>query len=421
MICYLKCLNEKEVSAINEYWDLSDENIPTFRYTVNEVNKRCRSENVQAIGSLIKKSNFLMFQSRFECQECKKIYPAKNRSEFIKGIERDTSMVCSECLDKHKKLAIENARNTLKEYRDEHFQPLPYLENLSFEEALLLLALLEGQPSGDQYLGRFIADLTITGRETIDSSVLLSLIDQKALIYNKHLPDNIESANNLLFEEYRRHSCRNRLSNPVTYRNPDSLASGVFLRPLEFAEGVEVLHISSLLYQKLQLSALTAGEVARIHQIIKEVQLEKLYQLVMYVGKEKQIPIDNSRKLQSLLIHLSEHYPPQKLFYTFTVKAEEAIVYMHTQKSPGYIARNYFTSFVGNYIQTLEERNYELKKIRPLPPEIEAYSFEALFSELFLDGHFDWNRLSVKEVIAIWLENVGLADETSRLFAESDD
>jgi hypothetical protein len=55
-----------------------------------------------------------------------------------------------------------------------------------------------------------------------------------------------------------------------------------------------------------------------------------------------------------------------------------------------------------------------------LPPEIQSSPFEALFSQLYLNGHFDWNRLSAKEVVALSMESIPLREDVQALLIEGD-
>lgn len=100
------------------------------------------------------------------------------------------------------------------------------------------------------------------------------------------------------------------------------------------------------------------------------------------------------------------------------MKAQDTIHYMHVNSASGYKAKHFFTRIVGSYIQYVENNEFELKWSRSLPISIQASPFEALFCQIYLDGHFDWNKLSAKEVVALWLENVCLSEDAQKLLTE---
>ncbi len=102
------------------------------------------------------------------------------------------------------------------------------------------------------------------------------------------------------------------------------------------------------------------------------------------------------------------------------MKAKDAVVHMHKEHAPEYIAKHYFAKFVGSYIQYVENKDFELNKTWTLPPHNEKSPFEALFSQIHLDGHLDWNKLSTKDVVALWLENVCLLKDAQELPFDDD-
>ena len=115
--------------------------------------------------------------------------------------------------------------------------------------------------------------------------------------------------------------------------------------------------------------------------------------------------------LRALLEAVSEKYAPDKLYFTFRVKAKDVVVYMHQNDSNYYAERNYLAKFISSYIQFAEDKGCGLERSWSIPPDIEISSFEAIFSQLYLDGEFNFNRLSSKAIVSKWLEKVELLSE----------
>jgi hypothetical protein len=267
-------------------------------------------------------------------------------------------------------------------------------------------------------LGESLENISITDIQSIDYKIIHSLIDKKALIYIPELPSDLERANALVYGDFRHVTYDNRYRKSVRYRHPDSVVPGIYLNTPVLDECVVTSDITLILYQKIQSSMLSIDDVTMVNHIVKEMQLGKLYMLVHEISKDKKIPIDNSNVLRALLNHLAENYPPQIIFFTFNVKARETIEYIYKESIPAYKAKHYFAKVVGSFIQRIENKGTELDRAWTLPPHIQTSPFEALFSQLYLNGHFDWNKLSAKEVVALWLENVRLSEDVKELFTE---
>lgn len=428
MICYPADANETEISAIDDYW-LQSENSPTgFMYTLKEINERYQGREIRPISYLVKESCFLphSMQSAFSCEDCMQKKPATSRTNYSQRTKSKAAMICGECEALRRQRVRSEARQVIEKYKADNFQTQPYyIDALGFEESLALLALLSNHADEGYFIGESPDDITITGVPSLDHQLFQALVDKKALIHIDTLPEEVERANNAIYGRNDRLTYHDRYRNSVTYRNPESITTGIFLASpySESEQSLSIPTITALLYENVVSQTASIDDSAKIHQLIKEVQIQKLYQLVIHISQEYKLPIDNSPTLQSLLSHLAENYPPNKLFYTFHRKAKDTITHIHKESTAPYIAKNYFSMFVGNYIQYVEDRGFELIKTWTIPPSVGTSSFESVFSQIYLNGHFNWNRLSAKDVVALWLENVRLSEDVIGLAsdAEKDD
>ncbi|MGB0466653.1 MAG: hypothetical protein ACPGF7_03855 [Pontibacterium sp.] len=420
MICYPAGLTEIEILVINDYWLLSDESFSGFLYTLKQIDNYYKTEKVKPVSSLAKKTSFYSPHSAFFCQDCDSKHPAINRQDYIARTKVEEAMVCSECAQLRRQRRINSAHEVLRNYKFERFPSAPYLNSLTIEESLALLSISSEQAEKNGFLGESLSDVPITGVKSIDYKILQSLIDKKALVCITEVPPNVQNANAALRAGFNRITYDNRYQKSVRYRHPDGFYPGIYLNPPDIEGCLEASDISSIINQKLQALPLSIDDAAKIHQIIKEIQLGKLYKLVVEISNEYRIPVDNSNVLRALLNHLAESYPPQNVFFTFKVKAKDSIIRMHKEAAPGYIAKHYFAKSVGNYIQYIESNGLGLSRAWGLPSSIQTSPFEALFSLLYLRGHFDWNRLSAKEVVALWLENVPLDEGVQELLTEEE-
>ncbi len=421
MICYLSDITEDELSVINDYWELSEdldnESFDIFQYTLDQITNKHQSKRVRSVSFLAKKSVFFVLHDIFICQDCNCKIPAKNRMDFVNRLKTGEAAICDDCLKKRRQCLLDDARQVINTFKAEKFVPTAYLNSLSIEELLALLSITTEQARNNAFLGTSPDEVTITGVQLIDQRIVHSLVDKQALIYIPQIPSEVEMANNVIHGNCSHITYENRYKNPVQYRTSGSISSGVYLNHLDLGSGEEASDISQVLYQKLQSLILSVEDVTKVHQIVKEIQLGKLYNLIHDIAKEYKIAIDHSNVLRGLLDHLADNYAPMKIYFTFRVKARDTIEYMHKESISGYIAKHCFAKFVGNYIQYIEEKRFELKKAWTLPPHIQTSPFEAIFSQLYLADHFDWNKLSTKEIVSQWLENVHLAEEDQELLS----
>jgi hypothetical protein len=419
LICYPERVTDAEILAINDCWSFSNDGCTEFRYTMKEVGEKYKSKGVRSISSLIKKSGFFIVAPGFACLGCEHKSPVSSRTEFKRRIDFGKDRLCQDCDELRGKRIVEDSRRTLAAYKAEVFKPAAYLDALSVEELLALLVLFGGLKAQEQFLGGALEDIVITQVSAIDQRLLISLIDKKALIWIRDLPSEVSVANSAVYGSYSRLSYDNRSQYSSSYHQPGSLNLGVYLN-FPVVDGVEISDVGSVFQQKLRLSSWPMDAAARLHQLIKDMQVAKLYNLAAKAGKEQRIPIANTQVLSSLLDHLAENYPPLKVNFTFNIKARDVAAYIHKERSESYIAKNYFAKFVANFIQRYEEKGWDLQKTWSLPPNVQPSPFEALFAQFFLNGHFDWSRLSVKEVVALWLENVRLSDEVIGVLVEGE-
>ncbi|MBM7456739.1 hypothetical protein HNR62_002641 [Oceanisphaera litoralis] len=418
MICYPADVREDEIKAINDYWVTCDASARGFLYTVKEIDACHKSEGVRFIMALIRNCSFLTSHSAFSCEECQCKSPVNSRAGYRDRMRNFNGFVCRECLDVRENKLLGDARQTIQRYKNDHLQETFNLESLSFEETLFLLALLAGRVKNDDcFLYESPEDILITGISTIDMDMLTSFLRKGVITYIYELPVEVKSASKLLHGDSERLIYDKKYKR---YRHPERVKIGIYLNHPKLNGEVVVSNVNAILYQKLQSITLSINEVASINNIIKEIQLYKLYQLVQEISKEYVLPIDNSNVLNALLEHLSKKYSPLSVNFTFNMQAKETIVYMRKKPAPDYIEKNYFTKFVGDYVQHVESKGWKLMKNWSLPPTVLTSSFEAIFSKVYLNEHFNWNMLSASEVVALWLKNVRLSESAQNLLTEDD-
>jgi len=193
MICYTKEMSEGERDRLHAYWEFSEGDFPNFKHTAKEIDER-RTRNEGVIAKFLKKPNFVVNLSQFECKRCKQKLPVRTRSEAIKRINSSELRTCSSCEKEINESLRESAIDEIALFKLSKFSTGPTLEDLSYEQLFSLLILVSEQETGNYFLSDSPSSLTITGSEFIDQVILKSLIDIRALVYIEQIPLRIEAA-----------------------------------------------------------------------------------------------------------------------------------------------------------------------------------------------------------------------------------
>ncbi|MCW8885876.1 MAG: hypothetical protein K6L75_03305 [Cellvibrionaceae bacterium] len=420
MICYPEGLSSFEICAVNEYWLLSDKADTGFLFAQAVIDKKYKDEKIRKVGAIAKKTLFLPCGDNFFCRECGIKMPVSTRSEYLRRCKTVEEVFCDECIELIKQRSIHDAIKVVSEYKNLAFEKVNYISDLAFDEILALLSMSVSLDKDFVFLSGSPSEIFITGCEVVDQNLFWSLVNKGVFVYLPEIPKEVELASELLYGSVSKLSYDGRSGINAYYKNKEVVCAGVYLNKPSI-DGVDTIDLVGLLYQRLSTFVLTSNDVRRIKKMFKDVQIFKLYKLVDAISREYRLPIDNSRALGSLLNHLAENYSPVNLYFTFNIKAKDVVAHIRKEGCSDYVARHYFTSFVGNYIERMESRDYELVKTWSLPPEIISSPFESVFSDLYLNQHFNWNRLSVREIVASWLDKVNISDDADRILSDCRD
>lgn len=415
MICYPSDANYLEICAINDYWTPDEEFRAQFKYSIREVSEKNKQNNVRSISYIASKSLFCPQDPLFKCEDCKKSVPVENRTDYTKKILGEKKTVCQSCSKKREENEIKRCLNILSDFNKENFRRQPYLDELNFEEALSLLCIASEASSSHDLIFESKDSVFITGSKTVDNQIITSLVKKGALVYIHQIPLEVKKANEKIYGKFGHVTYDNEYQRPVLRHHSDSVQNGLFLNPPKLTEETDLSGLTSLLYQKIMSMYFSISDIERIKNIIIEIQRQKLYSLVFHISQEYNWSIDNSNPLRALLDHLAKNYEPRKLYFTFRVKARSSIIYAQEQMAPNYISKHFFTKFVREYIEMIESRDFRLQKEWSLPKDLDTSPLEALFSQIYLPGHFNWNRLSGNDIVASWISHVRLTDQAREL------
>lgn len=428
MICYPINATEADCEALNDYWLLKDDSLTEFVYKVSDIDRFYMFKGARLLSSLIRDSCFFVCHHSFFCESCKEKYPVSCRTDYLIKVKGRSDFACYKCTLLKKEREESKARQVINDFKNQKLSLNFNVNLLSFEEALFLLCIVINKSKikkdnmamlDKSFLCYSASDLSITGVENVDWEILISLEKKKAITNIRLLPEDVSHANNVLsrYDSFSNYDYENQM---FRYQRLDCVKEGVYLNEPYLDETTGFADIGTLLYKRLQTCVLSIEEVALTKDIIKEIQLSKLYRLVQEISSEYLIVIDNSASLSALLNHLAEKYAPRNVYYTFSYKAKDVITYAHKNSTSEYISKHYFTKFVGSYVQFVESKGRTLEKGRDFPPTLLTSSFESVFSQIFLDGEFNWDHLSTGDIIALWLKNARLDDGAEKLLTEED-
>lgn len=420
MICYPENLTDSEILALDDYWSFSELSPFEFEFSISTINQRYRPCDARPVIELIQKSAFWSDIHGLTCQDCGCKIPVKSRTGYLKCVKTKADPLCFFCTNARSERRIEQSKKTLAVFMENHFRPAAYLESLCFEECLWLLALTVEKGNGHYLLAESPEEIAVTNVRPIDQKIMQSLIQKGALVYIQNLPPEVKNANQFLYGKFERIAYDKQRREYTHHRHPASLNTGLFLRPLPPDGQNTVSEITSSLYQRLQSYKLEIDDINTVRRIVSEIQFDKIYNLAMITSRDYKIPINNTSSLSSLLNHLAKKYPPQAIYYTFSAKAKDCIVYLHKEHVSPHISKNLFVSVVAKYIQYVESNKYSLKRFSPLPIETQNSAFESLFSQIYGQNYINWDTLSADEVIYQFLDSAQLSTEAQQLLIGND-
>lgn len=410
MICYPVDVKEIEVSAINDYWEMAPEKKTGYFYTVEEVNKKYQPMGARSISFLIKNTFLFVHNRFFFCEVCGCKSPVNNRMQLKGRILSVEGVICDDCRNRRLIEEFEASKKILADYKSSVFEARHYLDDLGFIETLAFLTISYGKKECE-IVANSVDDLEITGLAGVDQDILMSLIKKKALVNISEVSEDVRKADHILHNQDFFPKSLNSRSGVMPRYN--ALRPGVYLRPMNLGGG-QVESIGSVVERKLNSIEVSSKEVMVVHDVIKGIQVDKLYRLIAYLAKDLRLPVRQSKVLATIVEHVATKYPPVNLFYTFRYIANGAIVEIHKGNYVPYIADKIFAKKLSSYIAFVEEKNLILDKALSIPIQFHISPFENVFSGFYLMHHLNWNKLSVSDVLAQWLDVVPLSEDAQR-------
>ncbi len=141
--------DERLVELCKKYWEIGDDG--GFLYSAASLAKQSGTSSQKKFAQLISQSCKVHIQG-FTCSSCGKRLSVSTRTEYeeyVRGIERGTKYVCSDCTQTAEKQKAERAEQErqdririIREYYSQIEIPPIDIQNLSLEEAVYLLSVI---------------------------------------------------------------------------------------------------------------------------------------------------------------------------------------------------------------------------------------------------------------------------------------
>lgn len=414
MICYSVGVSDIEVSVINDYWRGHFGTRAEFYFRVGDISHAYRLGGARSVAKIVSESCFAQNSNKFVCACCGVVEPVSSRAQLIERV-RLLEFRCSECQRVAREELLDRSAKVIGEFKRSNLFPFDYIDKLDVVESVFLFSVVAGGVDLRLPIAQGANEICVTGVPAIDYSIFSSLLGKRVFAFIESLPPEVESASKSMCVADNTSRSRTRNFSEVCV-SPDGVYRGVYI--LCPAEGCDAGGLLKVLHARIARDRLSIEEVTRMRQIVTEIKQVGLYGLIGEVAREFKLQIENSSALQALLLHLAERYSPTKLFYTFHAQADRVIVYQHKKGIYSFAQRHLFAKFLGNYIDYIEEHGLELKKSKSFPPNVGGAPFETFFCNFFLDDHFDWSRLSAREVVSRWLERVQIGEEMPALHSQ---
>jgi hypothetical protein len=319
------------------------------------------------------------------------------------------SYECSGCTKRKLQVLKEQSIQLLENYLSSILNQSEYYESLSYLDCVFLLAILSDDYQDKKPVFGSDKRINLTGSEELDIKAISRLIDIGALVNIKELPENIQIAETIICGSSNTNLYRHGRYGYKPQRNPLAIERGIYFSLS--ARFSNIPEFVTSLYERIVKMGITPTECEELKRLVIGIRVQNFYRLIEGISQEFNLVISNSNPLGALISHLSENYPITKCYYTFYHYAKEVVLYIHKNNPDFYSKNHLFTKFVSNYIQDVEDKGWELKITRRLPEAIFTSNVEALVSQHFIDGHFNWHSLTANEVIERWLSKIPINDE----------
>ncbi|EGN74527.1 hypothetical protein A28LD_2021 [Idiomarina sp. A28L] len=409
MICYTKEMSDAEREILHKYWEFDKSAFPSFKLGTSRLNES-KSKGARDYSHFVKQPNFMYYHKNFFCPTCYKAVAITNRTEFIMRLQGNRPQSCESCSksrwEKAIQTSIASARDVIDRYIEGIFSETDYLDSLSYIQALCLVILASRLEERSTFIADYPHGISITGTEAVDIRIVESLLKINALVYFE-TPRDVMTARVCL--SMNRDHAASDVERDLLRRTAE-LPQGLYLNPFIGNKRLKASALTNLFHNKLISTQATVEDIKDISRAIQNVQFLKLYQSLKSIRASFQIQISDTPALRALLDHLAKKYPPDKAYFTFAAKAKDVVVYIHTGNANRFAKMNFFTKAVSDYIAYIENLKLPLK-LTKIFPETEIQDFEALFSHLYLDDHYNFSRLSTEEIVARWLNSDGVFDD----------
>lgn len=418
MICYLRSLTEVKVKVVNDYWQISPVCDTEFVHKVKDIDDRYAPLGVTSPYCCYFKSEYGLYGDRFLCKKCSRRRTARNRTDYIEIMSDYSQYLCEECFRSDRELKFVESMGTICDFFEE-FKPAYYLDDLLIEEIIFLMALWRTNKDRRGFISDDICGVDVTSVESLDVRIVKSLIGKGALRWVGEFPEKVEDANRFVSENSRYMSSDVLPPGPKGRKFGGVVRRGLYLVGAVGSNGEYLSDVYWHLNSKVKSITYTIEDASRIYHIVKNIQVEKLYSICKYIEGTKKISIKNTQSLVVLLDYVADRVSPESACFTFYGMAYEAIRLTERDGLSYFVSVNLFTKLVGKFYQWAEASNFELDKVRDLPPNIDYSNFETLFSYVCLNKNFNFDRFSSKEVVALWMNCTNLSEEDVEAFKKS--
>lgn len=406
-VCYEQEVNENEVIVINEYWSLTNSNVPSFTYSVTK-HKELFKGDVGNIANLIKnKSSVSSCHPGFNCNCCQSRTPVLLRNICISRLKL-SSYTCDNCLAAEAEKNKKELLGIINTYKNKLLDSDYDLTDLTYIEKLCLFILISEYHAVDRQSLRINPEaLHLSGCNEVDIKYIRSLESKGVLALIDSIPKKIADANDQL--NYNKYRVDNFWNQTEINRGDGEFGPGIYLRYTnEIESSIDLLQ---KLYDEICTRKFKKSDIEDIKILINDIRLNNFYNIIAWVRDEFQIPIESSLKLEGILNYCAKNYSLLVVCYCMYSNAEKVAAKLYKRNSPFYIENKLFTKQLDDYFTRASAQGWSLKYKKKLPDTVETSPIESLVSSHFCGNYFNWFLLNTKEIFDYWMSGADLNTE----------
>ena len=412
-------LTDTHKAAVTAYWSLAitpKSSQQPFAYLVSEI---CEQHSVTRaeLRDVVRKTIYYPGHAPFMCEDCKIPLPPKSRADYTDRNRPCIEGVCHDCQAERINARQEASLTALRMHFNYIRGPQVPIEELSFLECLTVYGLATTHNKAISFIGSEADRLRVTDDPRLDEQTRLSLREKGYIFQVKPVPSEILSAA-VFLRDTRAISQAGELTRSIFFCG-NQFRSGWYINFLTQDSDLAASCAKnspapeewfSMIRDRLLNEPRSLEEIQLIQGSIRRIQAARIEYAASKICKEYRFVLSDERRFFSLIEHLAYDFAPARLNETLKWAADKTSGEIRSSGSSEFAGGHMFINNVRSYADYAKKSiAIRMSRERRLDSGAPISPLKEIISSIWLNGFSDWDSLSAREIVQIWVENANLA------------